>query len=69
MISDLNGEEIAGSFYEKELQKTNQKEYRPGKVIKRKGDKLYIKWKEYENSFNSWIDKKIFYKNEYKILS
>ena len=58
MISDLNGEEIAGSFYEKELQKTNQKEYRTGKVIKRKGDKLYIKWKGYENSFNSWIDKK-----------
>ena len=29
------------------------------KVIKRKGDKLYVKWKGYDNSFNSWIDKKI----------
>ena len=28
------------------------------KVIKRKGDKLYVKWKGYDNSFNSWIDKK-----------
>ena len=42
-ISDLNGEEITGSFYEKELQKTNQKEFRIEKVLKRKGDKLYVK--------------------------
>ena len=35
VISDLNGEPIAGSFYEKELQKTNQKEFRIEKVIKR----------------------------------
>ena len=28
------------------------------KVLKRKGDKLYVKWKGYDNSFNSWIDKK-----------
>ena len=42
-ISDLNGEEIVGSFYEKELQKTNQKEFRIEKVIKRKGNKLYVK--------------------------
>ena len=57
-ISDLNGEEITGSFYEKELQKTNQKEFRIEKVLKRKGDKLYVKWKGYNNSFNSWINKK-----------
>ena len=57
-ISDLNGEEIVGSFYEKELQKTNQKEIRIEKVIKRKGNKLYVKWKGYDNFFNSWIDKK-----------
>ena len=56
-ISDLNGEEITGIFYEKELQKTNQKEFRIEKVLKRKGDKLYIKWKGYNNSFNSWINK------------
>ena len=56
VISDLNGEKIAGSFYEKELQKRNQKEYRIEKVIKRKGNKLYVKWNRYDNSFNSWID-------------
>ena len=58
VISDLNGEEIVASFYEKELQKTNRKEFRIEKVIKRKGNKLYVKWKGYNNSFNSWIDKK-----------
>ena len=57
-IGNLNGEDITGSFYEKELQKTNQEEFRIGKVIKRKGDKLYIKSKGYDDSFNSWINKK-----------
>ena len=52
-ISDLNGEEITGSFYEKELQKINQKEFRIEKVNRRKGDKLYVKWKGYDNPFNS----------------
>ena len=45
-------------FYEEELQKTNQKEFRVEKVIKKRDDKLFVKWKEYDNSFNSWIDKK-----------
>ena len=58
IINELNSEEITGSFYEKELQNTNQKEFRIEKVIKTKGDKLYVKWKGYDNSFNSWIDKK-----------
>ena len=58
VISDLNGEEIIGTFYENELQKINQQEFRIGKVIKKKGDKLYVKWKRYDNSFNSWIDEK-----------
>ena len=43
VINDLNGEEIIGTFYEKELQGTNQQEFRIEKVIKRKGDKLYVK--------------------------
>ena len=57
VINDLNGEQIIGIFYEKELQKTNQEEFRIEKVIKRKGDKTYVKWKGYDNSFNSWIHK------------
>ena len=60
VINDLNGEEIIGTFYEKELQKSNQKEFRIEKVLKKKGDRSYVKWKSYDNSFNSWIDKKRF---------
>ena len=37
---------------------TNQQEFSIEKTIKKKGDKLYVKWKGYDNSFNSWIDKK-----------
>ena len=58
VISDLISKEIVGKFFEKELQKTNQKEFRFEKVIKRKGKKLYVKCEGYDSSFNSWIDKK-----------
>ena len=57
VISDLNGEKIDRAFYEKELLKANQEEFRTEKVIKKKGDKLYVKWKGYDSSFNRWIDK------------
>ena len=58
VINDLNGKEIIGTFYENGLQATNQQEFKVEKVFKRKGDKLYAKWKGYDNSFNSWVDKK-----------
>ena len=58
VLNDLNGEKIIGTFYENELQATNQQEFRVDNVIKRNGDKLYVKWKGYDNSCNSWIDKK-----------
>ena len=51
VISDLKGEEIVGTFYEKELQRTDQRKFRVEKVIKRKADKLYVKWKGYERFF------------------
>ena len=58
IINYLNGEQMIGTFYEKELQKANQEEFRIEKGIKKKGNKLYVKWKGYDNSFNSWIDQK-----------
>ena len=58
IINDLNGDEIIGTFYEKKLQTTNQQEFRIEKVIKRKDNKLFVKWKGYDSSCNSWIDKK-----------
>ena len=39
------------------MRKTIQKEYRVENVIKRKDDKLYVKWKGFDSSFNSSIDK------------
>ena len=49
-INDLNGK--------KELQKTNQEQFRIEKIVKRKGGKIYLKWKGCDKSFNSWTDKK-----------
>ena len=65
VIKDLNGEKIVGKFYEKQLQKAYQWEFRVDKafkwkefMFKWKDVKFYVKWKDYDNSFNSWIDKK-----------
>ena len=46
MIENVNSERIVGTFCGKELQKTNQKEFRVEKVIKRKGDQLYVNWEK-----------------------
>ena len=45
VINDLNGEEIIGTFYERELQKANQEEFKIEKIITKNGNKLYVKWK------------------------
>ena len=58
MISNLNGEPIIGSFFEKELQKASQEKFRIENVHKRKSEKMYVKWKGYDKSFNNWIGKK-----------
>ena len=50
-----------GTFYENELQKINQKEFRVEKVIKKKGNNLYVKWKDYD-FLTIWMIKKIYYK-------
>ena len=57
VVNDLSGEEMTGSFYEKELQKTSQEKFRIVKALWRKDDKLYVKSKDYDNRFNSWINK------------
>ena len=50
VINNLIDEEIIGTFYEKELLKTNQQEFRIEKAIKKKDDKLYVKWAGYDSS-------------------
>ena len=59
IINDLNGEEIIGTFYEKELQKTNQKRIQNRKSTSKKGDNLYVNWKGYDNSLIVGLIKKI----------
>ena len=62
VINDLNGDQIIGTFYEQELQGTNQREFRVEKVIKRKGDKLNVKWKVMIILLTVGLIKKILYK-------
>ena len=58
VASDLKDKKIAETFYEEQLQNRNQKGFRVEKAIKRTGDKIYVKWKDKDNSFNSWTHKK-----------
>ena len=55
VINDLNSEEMIGTFYGKELQKTNQQKFQIEKVIKKKGDKLYVKGKVCDSSIAELI--------------
>ena len=59
-IEDTNGEKIQGSFYEEELQKSNQEIYRIEKVLKKRTKKdgtqeIFVKWYGYNDNFNTWI--------------
>ena len=66
VTEELFGEDFLETLDEKELQKTSQTKFRIKKVIKKKCDKLYLKWKGYDDSFNSWlIRKKSWYKTSY----
>ena len=57
-ISNFKGEKFVGMIYEKEFQKANQKNLRVEKLIKRKGDKLYIKWKGYGSFLTAGFERK-----------
>ena len=61
-VGDCKSEEIVEKFEEKDLQKTYQKDSRYEKVIKRKGNGLYVNWKGYNSCLNSGVDKKRQYK-------
>ena len=60
IIQDLNGETLKGTFYEAELQRTEQDTFRIDKVAKKRTTKdgikeAYVQWKGYNNKFNTWI--------------
>ena len=59
VISDLNGEEIVGTFYKNNCRKHMKKSFRVEKVLQRKDNKIYNKWDGYDTSFNNCIDKKL----------
>ena len=54
----LKVKKLLECFTKKNCKKSNQKEFRVEKRIKRKGGKLYVKWKDKDSSFINWIDKK-----------
>ena len=58
-LKDMNDEIIKGIFYEKELQLTKNTtgEYIIEKILKTKGNQMYVKWRNYDSSFNSWVNK------------
>ena len=58
-LKDMNDEIIEGQFYTKELQLTKNTTggYIIEKILKTKNDKIYVKWRGYDNSFHSWINK------------
>ena len=57
-LTNYNGEEIQGSFYQQELQMTEQGIFRIEKIIKQQENKSLLKWLDYHDSFNSWVDNK-----------
>ena len=58
LLKDYQGERIAGGFYEEELKKPAHPDvYLVEKVLKRRGNKLFVKWLGFDNTHNSWIDK------------
>lgn len=58
LLEDQDGNEIQGGFYEQELQKVKHPDiYLVEKILRKKGDKLYVKWLGLNNKFNSWICK------------
>ena len=54
-VKDTIGEPVKGTFYEQELRATFHEIFHIEKVIRRAGNRAYIKWKGYSNAFNSWI--------------
>ena len=69
LLPILTVKKLLERFPKNNCKKTNQKEFKIEKLNKRKGDELYVKWKGYDNSFNSWIDKNILlHKNQFSLI-
>lgn len=59
LLVDWEGNEIKGSVYAEEMQKTKHPDiYLVEKILRKKNGKVFVKWLGFENRFNSWIDEK-----------
>ncbi|XP_072400587.1 uncharacterized protein [Diabrotica undecimpunctata] len=57
LLEDMQGTPISGGFYEEEMQKTSSPDiYLVEKVLRRKGNKMYVKWLGMDSKHNSWIN-------------
>jgi len=53
-LEDLTGEDVEGTFYKEQLQKTQQEIYRVDRVLRKRGNEVLVKWSGYPDKFNSW---------------
>jgi hypothetical protein len=55
-LQDYTGKPISGCFYTEEISKTNYPhDYLIEKIIRRKGNKVYVKWLGFDTIHNTWI--------------
>ena len=54
-IEDLADEDVHGTFYKEQLQKTRQEIYRVDRVLRKRGNEVLVKWSGYPDKFNSWM--------------
>ena len=54
-LEDLTGEDVEGTFYKEQLQKTQQEIYRVDRVLRKRGNEVLVKWSGYSDKFNSWM--------------
>ena len=60
-INEWNGTSLRGTFYAQDLQKVTVMDddlFRVEKIIKRKGDKVLVRWKGWPDKYNSWVEKR-----------
>ena len=61
-LEEWDGTPLEGTFYEQDVQKVNVKDndiFRIEKIVKRKGNKMLVQWKDWPQTYNSWIEKRL----------
>ena len=61
-IEEWDGTPIQGTFHTQDLQQVSMRYsdiFRIDKIVKRKGDKVLVKWKGWPDQYNSWLEKRL----------